>query len=263
MGIADDIRPHKDHKSVADKPDFTQIGKDDLDDIVEPEDIKNAKADDQQAHNDDNIIAEKNAAFFKPEKTKPKKITPANKPKEKKKPNYLLILLILMVLALLGIAAFQNLDYIKTNILKINSKSASSTTVKEIDLSKSSSDTSKATTSGGTTQTTTPDTSTQPVVQPVTPPVIDKASFTIRVSNGNGIANSAAKVAGTLKTAGFNVVSQGNASSYTYRTTIVYYKAGMEQQAEMVKSALSARSVTTQLSATLTSYDVMVIVGKT
>jgi hypothetical protein len=110
------------------------------------------------------------------------------------------------------------------------------------------------------TESTTTDSQTTTETPAVLAPV-DKSSFTIRVSNGNGISGSAYQVTKILKAAGFNVVSTGNASSYNSKTTIVYYKPTKNREAAEVMSALSGRTVSVEESATLSSYDVLVVVG--
>ncbi|MEI7792353.1 MAG: LytR C-terminal domain-containing protein [Candidatus Berkelbacteria bacterium] len=91
---------------------------------------------------------------------------------------------------------------------------------------------------------------------------IDKKAIKMNVLNGNGISNSAVLVKNILVKAGFTVSSVTNAKKFTYPTTIVYYKTGKEAEAELVKDALSTRSVTTELYDGIGSLDVQVVVGK-
>ncbi len=244
MGIAEDIRPKKHKEDLPKESEPDKIERDDFDEIVEPDNIKNTEHS-TAATNDPNSTSESDF-FVDPKKKKHSKLATKHK-----KPNYLLIILILLVLAFLGIVAYQNLDYIKTNILKLSKSTVSDIKIKEVGLSGYSTSSDRSTAVS------------QPAAETPAPTVAtpDKSSFTIRVSNGNGLAGSALKAATILKNAGFNVVSQGNASSYAYSTTIIYYKSGQEQSAELVKAALSTYSASTRLSETLTSYDILVVVG--
>lgn len=188
--------------------------------------------------------------FFPPE-THSRKERPVG---PHKKSPILIYILVILVLGLIGVAVYQNFD----RITGLFNKSAD-----KVDDTNTAAAVTQPTTNTTSTTTTDQSTVTQPTettAQAATP-VIDKKSFSIRVSNGNGLKGSADKVADILNTAGFNVVSTGNASSYTYKTTIIYYQPGKSAEAELVKEALSARSVSTSESATLKSYNILVIVG--
>jgi len=91
----------------------------------------------------------------------------------------------------------------------------------------------------------------------------DKASIKIKLLNGNGINGSAASVRKTLETSGFTISIVKNASNFNYKDTIVYYKTGQEQAAELAKAALSSRTVSTELSDSITgSYTLVIVIGK-
>jgi len=94
-------------------------------------------------------------------------------------------------------------------------------------------------------------------------PTIDKSSITLKVLNGNGIAGSADKVAAILKTAGFLPAKSANAKKFTYPQTLIYYKTGQEEAANLVKDALPDLTTTLQNSDSIVgAYDVIVVTGK-
>lgn len=94
-------------------------------------------------------------------------------------------------------------------------------------------------------------------------PTVDKSSITLKVLNGNGIAGSADKVAAILKTAGFLPAKSANARKFTYPQTLIYYRTGQEEAANLVKVALPALTTTLQNSDSIVgTYDVIVVTGK-
>lgn len=241
MGISDDIHrraPKKqksDHLPITD----TNLKTEDLSEIIEPE------ASDQSQPED-------NHQFF----SEPK---PA-KTKESSRSGILLIILAILVIGLIGVAVYQNLDLIKEKIFK-NTNNTTNSTTNDTNIGLNSvNDTSSESEQSESQDSVTSESATETTTAPVLP---EKNSFTIRVSNGSGVSGSAAKVTAQLVADGFNVVSTGNATSYNFSTTIVYYKSGKETEANMVKDALSNRSVSIELSSSLKSYDVLVVVGKT
>lgn len=247
VGISDDISPRHHQTGNLHPPDSHEI--------IEPPEIDEAiKKDKEKTVN--NVVAasakDKSEDFFKTSKKPAEK----EKPKEKR-PKLLILVLVVLLLLMVAAAVYQNFDQIKKLFLTDKNISTTSETAKEI-----SATTETASTNNQTATTTTPPATTeQPAAAATAPAVIDKSSFTIRVSNGNGVSGSGYKVASSLKSLGFNVVSTGNASTYNYKTTIVYYQAGKEAEANLVKDALATRTVSTELSATLTSYTILVIVG--
>lgn len=240
MGISDDIQP-KHRQPESENQDFN--------DVVE---LNNAKEDKEPVQKERSEAEESKLknTFFAPSNTL-KKVSSKRK--------IIALVLVIFVISMIALAAWQNLDLIKRRVFKISS-SESKTTASTNEVNQISS--KSATAQGSTEQ---PAASQTPVEQPAqttptaTPP--DKSSFTIRVSNGNGIVNSAQKVASSLKNAGFNVASVGNAGSFGYKTTIIYYQTDKEAEANLVKDALSQRSVSIQESTTLKTYAVLVIVG--
>lgn len=95
-------------------------------------------------------------------------------------------------------------------------------------------------------------------------PTLDKSTVSIQVLNGNGISGDATKVKSILEKDGFKVASTGNASSFTYQTTVVYYKTGKKDAADAVAQTLNnaGRQAAAQEKSALTKYDVQVVIGK-
>lgn len=69
-------------------------------------------------------------------------------------------------------------------------------------------------------------------------PTVDKASFKIRVLNGNGISGDAKKVAALLTAEGFQTGGVANAQG-VYQTTQVWYLAAKQPEAEAVAAELT------------------------
>jgi hypothetical protein len=95
-------------------------------------------------------------------------------------------------------------------------------------------------------------------------PVLDKSKITIQVLNGNGIRGDAYRVKLILEKDGWKVKTYGNAGSFKYQSTLVYYKEGQEEAGKGVEETLKKNGKVTSLekSSSLTKYDVLVIVGK-
>lgn len=252
MGISDDIhrRSPVNKRKEDETPPTSEVQepaapKEDISDIIEP-----------LPETDEPVEDSRGESFFGPKK-KSKIASNHSHKSGTKKSLILAVLLILLVLTLVSVAVYQNIDLIKRRILKLPDTSSSTSTITDTN-SETGTDTAEDTTASADVPVA--DTEiTQPVVSaPVLP---EKSSFTIRISNGNGVKGSADTVRDTLKAADFNVVSVGNANTFNYKTTVVYYKAGKEVEAGMVKDALTTRTVSAELSSTLTSYDVLVVVG--
>lgn len=86
------------------------------------------------------------------------------------------------------------------------------------------------------------DQTTEPTATPASKaaatPTVDKASFKIRVLNGNGISGDAKKVAALLTAAGFQTGGVANAQG-VYQTTQVWYLATKQPEAEAVAAELT------------------------
>ena len=95
------------------------------------------------------------------------------------------------------------------------------------------------------------------------PAAIDKSSIILKVLNGNGIAGSADTVSATLKAAGFSPAKSANARKFTYPESIIYYKTGQEEAANLVEAALPELVATIENSDSVVgTFDVIVVVGK-
>jgi hypothetical protein len=84
----------------------------------------------------------------------------------------------------------------------------------------------------------------------------------VRVSNGNSINGEGKRIAGILTTAGFDVISTGNATK-TYTQTIVYYKAGSEDLANSLVNAIKAeyKATTEQSDAIATKFGANAVIA--
>ncbi|PIU24517.1 hypothetical protein COT12_00650 [Candidatus Berkelbacteria bacterium CG08_land_8_20_14_0_20_39_8] len=100
--------------------------------------------------------------------------------------------------------------------------------------------------------------------QPTTPE-IDRSALTISVLNGSGVKNSAATIADTLKSAGFQIKTISNARSFNYAKTYIYYKTDDSTVADLIKASLSGRDCEAVKNASIvgSAYDIVVVVGKT
>lgn len=96
-------------------------------------------------------------------------------------------------------------------------------------------------------------------------PAIDKSTISISVLNGSGIKLAAKNLADILIADSFNVDYTGNARSFNYQNTIIYYHTGKEAEAHLVKSTLDTNyQTTTEQSDSVTGnlYDIVVVAGK-
>lgn len=92
-----------------------------------------------------------------------------------------------------------------------------------------------------------------------------KSDLKVSVQNGSGLTGAAAKASDTLKAAGFNVVSTGNADNSDYTGVTIQIKNSQKSHLGAVESALSKDYTVGSTTADLpesTSYDVLVIIGK-
>lgn len=85
--------------------------------------------------------------------------------------------------------------------------------------------------------------------------------LSVKVLNGNGVAGDANKVKAILEAAGITVAATGNAKTFGYATTIVYYTTGKKDAADRVAAALTGYSVSTVENAVANGYDALVVVG--
>ena len=97
----------------------------------------------------------------------------------------------------------------------------------------------------------------------VSAPSVSQSSFTVGVVNGSGINQQATTVAQSLTNDGFNVGTTGNTKILSKNSeTIIYYKAGYLQQAELLRNSLSGSIIMGQ-SSTITGAPVELVTGST
>lgn len=169
---------------------------------------------------------------------------------------------------LLGIALyilitnFQSLrNVLKGNNNKNTTSNTSTTSTPTITPQNYTNNTSTTTPTTSSPTTTTPTTTT--TTPTTTPTTLDKSSIKIQVLNGNGITGSASTITAALQKAGFTVSNTGNAKSFTYTKTYVYFKTGQDAAAQAVETALAGRTVIRQNSDTIAkTYDIVVVIGK-
>jgi len=170
------------------------------------------------------------------------------------------LIIILAVGTLIGLVVWQNYSTLKSYVdgsyKKKNSQNLTDIINTSNDSVKNYNSTSQpATNSTGTS-------TAQPAATAA--PAIDKSTVSISVLNGSGVKNSATAAANTLKTAGFNVKSTGNAKTFNYSKTYIYYKTDDATAANLVKEALASRitEVVKNTSVVGAAYDIVVVVGK-
>jgi len=93
---------------------------------------------------------------------------------------------------------------------------------------------------------------------------IDLSKYDVTVLNGSGIAGEAGKVKDLLTTAGFSVVSTGNASTYDYTKTIIKAKSTVEDTViQELRDSLSKTYMIgdDQTLSSSSTMDIQVVVG--
>lgn len=93
---------------------------------------------------------------------------------------------------------------------------------------------------------------------------VDVSKFDVAIFNGSGIAGEARKVKDILTTAGFSVVSTGNAATYDYTKTIVKAKSTVGSAViQKIKDALSKVYIVgdSQTLSSTSTTDIQVVVG--
>lgn len=118
---------------------------------------------------------------------------------------------------------------------------------------------SATTTPTATTTTETP--AAAPVATPAPAATPAAAPITVKVLNGNGRAGDATKVKAVLEAASITVAATGNAKTFGYATTIVYYVSGKKEAADKVVAALTGYSASTVENAVADGYDALVVIG--
>ena len=107
----------------------------------------------------------------------------------------------------------------------------------------------------------------EPTVSPTTKPTASPSDslskYKIKILNGSGIKGEAGKVQTLIETAGFTVLSTGNASTYDFTKTQISIKTGVDQ--EFITSLIKTLEKNYQLEDTKTSSsqanDVTLTVG--
>ncbi len=103
-------------------------------------------------------------------------------------------------------------------------------------------------------------------IDPVQAPIRHRADkiamgdFPVRVLNGSGKAGIADKVAGVLKTEGYEAEAAGNADSFGYSSSVVYAPADLQGWADAIAESVHPAVIRTvqRLPGTLTGITVIV-----
>ncbi len=92
---------------------------------------------------------------------------------------------------------------------------------------------------------------------------IDKSTISLKVLNGSGITGAGNIVSKQLQEKGFTVSSTGNAKSFSYSQTYVYYKTGKQAEADLITNSITGKTMTVeQNDNAVGTADVVVVVGK-
>lgn len=264
MGIGNDIKPKKVYR-------YKQPNHHDSSSLHHPEETRKEKEeglehqhDSQDEIHDGEKVEELEDDFFHDyNKKAPKKV----KKEEGNSDSFLFRNLSaknitwLFVIALLVIVIYQNFDSIKGLIIGNDAVSTNSNTDDEYYEGVSTNrNTNSTNINANANSNTNINANTNSSASTTT---VDKTAITLRVLNGNGVAGSADEVTALLKAAGFSPAKSGNARKFTYPESIIYYKTGEEEAANLVKAALPDLSTTlTNSDSIVGTYDVIVVVGK-
>jgi hypothetical protein len=94
---------------------------------------------------------------------------------------------------------------------------------------------------------------------------IERSEIKLAVQNGSGRAGAAASAAATLREAGYQIVSTGNADNFDYEDIVIMVKESKKDLLEVLKSDLEKEYTVGSSSADLeesAAYDGLVIVGQ-
>jgi hypothetical protein len=96
-----------------------------------------------------------------------------------------------------------------------------------------------------------------------TPKDVDVSKYTVKVLNGSGVSGQAAKVKNELTTAGFTVVSTGNANSSDYTKTEITVKKTVSKEAlaKLQTELGKTYKVSTATATTTQTADIVIIIG--
>ncbi|GFP21857.1 hypothetical protein HKBW3S06_01083, partial [Candidatus Hakubella thermalkaliphila] len=95
----------------------------------------------------------------------------------------------------------------------------------------------------------------------VSEPVVDKSKARIDVLNGNGIAGSAREIADLLKRNGFNISYIGDADRYDYAQTVIRYRSGNKDVAQLVADEIKPKYSAILEEEPLLDVDIVVVLG--
>lgn len=251
MGISDDIKPRKYRR------------------IVELAEIEERKRESKTTHGffSENLSTD-NDDFFDgtPIKNNKKKIhrkkrAKYNQPEKEGKQHLIYTsVIVFVVVFLIGIIVWQNFSTIKSffdgSTKEANDKSlneilnVSSNTIKKSDeVIKNEDEQPRSDESD----------------EEKTEPTINKSAISISVLNGSGIKLAAKELSDVLTSNGFTIKYLGNAKSFNYQQTIIYYKSGKEAEANLIKSSIESSydTVMTESDATVGNlYDLVIVAGK-
>ena len=264
MGISDDIRPKQNKKPKIEEPEEEIVEeKEEGTELISikhggdhdfvDEDIEEQKYLEEQKKNDndefrDYFYTDHNGNDYTKEKA-------GNKKSGSSLGKWLIVLLIL---ALILIIVWQNIESIKS-YFGIQSSQSSSSNDTEPYSNFSVTDTT-ATVEKETESVATETPASAETAVATTPA---KSSYLVSVLNGNGIKGSGAGVSSSLTAAGYTVSNTGNALKFTYINTIIYYKTGKLSVATDIKTVLADRTIELSEDNTISGkYDIVVVVGK-
>ena len=92
---------------------------------------------------------------------------------------------------------------------------------------------------------------------------IDKSALKVKVLNGSGVSGAAQSGKAAVEAAGFTVDSVGNAKTFNYDSTIVYYTAGNNEKAQLVADGIADKYETTiEENNAADGFDALVVIGK-
>lgn len=196
--------------------------------------------------------------------------SPQKKPSTapKKRRNHVGCFVVILLIVLIGLLIWQNNTFFQKYLNIFRRQNGS----KDTTPSESSVDSAGIETITGQDYASSTEPQTQPTSQPAaavntqTPPapvISTKSSLLIKILNGNGVSGSAASVKSTLESAGYTIDIVKNAASFSYATTIIYYKTGKSAEATELTTTLSGRTTSTEISDSIAGkYDIVVVVGK-
>jgi len=269
MGISNDIRPnHRQHHQTPKKE--SEKPRED-DDVPAKRRIKASEPEKEKEPETINLTTEskeddreskENEAFF----GRAREENPAQQPPQADLPRWISYLILWLIAAVLLVVLII-INWSTINSLWQTKSTSGSTASSTVTPPTSSTSSTSSTTSG------TADIETGSVVSTgvalttgstATGATTVKSTLKINLLNGSGVSGAAATAKATLLAAGYTIAHTGNARTFSYTSSMIYYHTGKDAQAALVKVALPALSTTLQLNDTVTgtTYDLVVVVGK-